>query len=293
MGSWGTGIYQNDAGLDVRGTYRDLRKLGFRGGDLAEIVLESCGAASPPESEDDIVAHLALADLLWRDGLLPADMQEAALRLIKSPALIERWDDAKSRRQQQAVLDKLAQQLAAPQRAKPAPAKPPYIEQCDFEIGEVLAYPWPEGAWTLLKVIAWFTRFRGKSPICEVLEWDKAALPTAAEIAGIPFRKQKDVPVIGAARPEQTVAELIALKRLPPGAAWKDYEDQMVAPHIPIIRIADRDPHFQKVKRLGMKAPSQRPFLNHWFVATNAWTTWKDLPNRLQNYWWPEDPESA
>jgi hypothetical protein len=289
VGSWGPGLYQNDVGLDVRGTYRDCRKLGFRGEDLAGIVRESCGVASPAASEDDMVGLLVLADLLWKDGQLPKAMQAEALRATKAPALLARWEDAKSKRQQQALLDKLAKQLAAPPRAKPAPAKPPYIEQSDFELTEVLAYPWPEGAWTLLKVIAWFTRFRGKSPICEVLEWDKARLPTAAEIARIPFRKQKDIPIIGAAGPEQTVAELIALKRLPPGSAWADYEAQMIAPHIPIIRTSDRDPHFHKVKRLGLKAPSQRPFLNHWFVASNAWTTWKDLPNRLPNYWWPED----
>lgn len=41
MGSWGVGLYQNDVGLDVQGTYRDCRKMGFRGGELAAIVLES------------------------------------------------------------------------------------------------------------------------------------------------------------------------------------------------------------------------------------------------------------
>jgi hypothetical protein len=288
MGSWGTGLYQNDTGLDVRETYRNVRKFGFRGKDLAGIVRDCCAVTSPPESEDDMVGLLALSDLLWRDGALPREMKAEALRLTKSAALLDRWDDEKSRKQQKAQLDKLAQQLASPQRAKPAPSKPPYIEQCDFEIGEVLAYPWPGGFWTLLKVIAYFTRFRGKSPICEVLEWNSDKLPTAAQIGSIPFRKQKDIPIIGAARPEQTVAELIELKRLPKGATWSDYEDQMIAPHIPILRISERDPHFHRVKRLGLKAPSQRPFLNHWFVASNAWTSWKDLPGKLESYFPPD-----
>jgi hypothetical protein len=290
VGNWGTGLYQNDAGLDVRDTYRDCKKLGFGGADLAEIVLDA--VAATPGSEDGILARLALADLLWKDGLLTKDMQKAALRLIEDSALHMQWDDAKSQRQQRAVLDKLAERLASPQTKKPGKTKPSYIEKCDFEIGEVLAYPHPAGAWTLLKVIAWFTRFRGKSPICEVLDWESSRLPTDTEIKRIPFRKQKDIPIIGAARPEQTVAELIELKRLPPGSTWSDYEDQMIAPHIPIIRISERDPHFHKAKRLGMKAPSQRPFLNHWFVASNAWTTWKDLPGKLDSYFWV-DPEST
>ncbi len=294
MGSWGTGLYQSDIGLDVRGIYRECKKFGFRGGELAAVVRDTLGLGPKTESEDVALAHLALADLLWKDGMLPEDLRDAALRLIKTPALHPRWDDRKSQRAQQVQLDKLAKQLASPQRATAARTKPPYIEQCDFETGEILAYPHPEGAWTLLRVIAYFTRFRGKSPICEVLDWEGRELPSAAAIKNIPFKKRIGIPIIGAARPEETVASLIEMQRLPKGATWSDYEDQMIAPHIPIIRMSERDPHFHKAKRLGIKAPSQRPFLNHWYVPTNAWTGWKDLPARLDEYFapepvWPED----
>jgi hypothetical protein len=293
MGSWGTGLYQNDAGLDARDTYRECKKFGFRGGDLAAVVMDTLGLGPSPASEDDTIAHLALADLLWKDGMLPKDMQAAALRLIRDSALHLQWEDAKSQRQQQAALDKLAERLRSPQPAKPAKAKPPYIEQCDFEIDEILAYPHPEGAWTLLRVIAYFTRFRGSSPICEVLDWEGTALPSASVIKKIPFRKRVGIPILGAARPD-TVASLIELQRLPPGATFADYEDQMIAPHIPIIRMSERDPYFHKLNRLRIKAPSQRPFLSHWYVPRNAWTTWKDLPFRLDEYFapdpvWPED----
>jgi hypothetical protein len=133
MGSWGTGLYQNDVGLDVRDTYRECKKFGFRDGDLAAVVRDTLGLGASPESEDDTLAHLALADLLWKDGMLPKDMQAAALRLIKTSTLHLRWEDRKSQRQQQAQLDKLAERLTSPQPAKPAMTKPPYIEQCDFE----------------------------------------------------------------------------------------------------------------------------------------------------------------
>ena len=294
MGSWGTGLYQNDTGLDVRDTYRECKKFGFRGEDLAAVVRDTLGFGPKPESEDDTLALLALADLLWKDGMLPKDLRDAALRLIETSDLHLRWEDRKSQRAQQAQLEKLAQQLGSPQPAKPAKTKPPYIEQCDFETGEILAYPHPEGAWTLLRVIAYFTRFRGKSPICEVLDWEGSKLPSASAIKNIPFKKREGTPILGAARPEETVASLIELKRLPPGATFADYEDQMIAPHIPIIRMSERDPFFHKVNRLGIKAPSQRPFLSHWYVPRNARTTWKDLPVRLDEYFapepeWPED----
>jgi hypothetical protein len=294
MGSWGTGLYQSDAGLDARDTYRDVKRFGFRGADLAAVVLDTLGIGAAPNGEDETIAQLVLADLLWKDGMLPKDMRQTALRLIKESALHLQWEDAKSQRKQQEVLDKLAEKLASPQPAKPAKIKPPYIEQCDFELGEILAYPYPQGAWTLLRVIAYFTRFRGRSPICEVLDWEGRVIPSLAAIKEIPFKKQVNVPILGAARPEETVASLIEMKRLPPGAKWQDYEDQMIAPHIPLIRMSERDPHFHKINRLRLNVPSQRPFLNHWFVARNAWIPWKDLPAKLESYFapepeWPED----
>jgi len=288
MGSWGVGLYQNDVGLDVRGTYRDGRKMGFRGDELAAIVLDGAAIGASPAGEDEIIGYLALADLLWKDGMLPAEMRETALRLTAAPVLLESWEDARDRRKQAALLTSLAKRLAAPQPAAPAPGKPPYIEQCDFGIGEIIAYPHPAGAWTLLRVIAYWTRFRGRSPICEVLDRKPGALPAPAALAGIGFKRRVGQPIWGALRQEEHVAKLIEFGRLPPGATWADYEDQMIAPHIPIIRRSERDPHFHKARRLGTTVPSQRPFLGDWWVPRNAWTTWKDLPGRLEEYFGPQ-----
>ena len=33
--------HQNDGALDVQNVYRDCKKIGFRGGDLASVVLET------------------------------------------------------------------------------------------------------------------------------------------------------------------------------------------------------------------------------------------------------------
>jgi hypothetical protein len=86
------------------------------------------------------------------------------------------------------------------------------------------------------------------------------------------------------ARAKETLAGLIAAGRLPPDAGWEDYETQMAAPHIPVIRTSDRDPAFKKLVRLGVTVPPTRPFTSDWFIATNAWTRWKELPQKLVNY---------
>ena len=301
MGVWGAGLYQNDAALDVQNVYRDCKKIGFRGGDLASVVMETAAVDPTAGQDGSALAYLALADLLRKDGMLSTDIRQTALRIIADTSLHPQWDDAATKKKQRAAFDVLAAKLASPQPS-PSPARRTlYIEQCDFEIGEVLAFPWPEGKWTLLRVAAYFTKFRGKSPICEVLDWRKKTIPPASAIEGLPLRKQRDVIVFGSGRPSETVKELIAAKRLPAGATWNDFEQQMIFPYIPLIRMSDSDPHFHKAQRTGAKVPPRRPFLNHWFVATNAWTSWKDLPDKLAAYFerWPaakwdgDDPHAS
>lgn len=283
MGTWGTGLYQSDVASDVRDVYRDCKKLGFAGEDLVSIVLDTVGPASG-DSEDHGPAYLALADLLWKDGMLPSKMQATALGLIEKGRLPQRFEDAPSQRKHQAMLQVLAARLRSVQPKKPAARKPPYIEQCDFAIGEVLAFPLPRGTWAFLRVIAYFTRFRGKSPICEVLAWNVAPIPPAGKIKRLRFLRQKNIPILGSAHKDETLKGLIEAKRLPADASWQDYVDQYVAPHIPIIRVAERDPYFHKVTRTGISSPSERPFHSDWWVARNAWTTWKELLWRLESY---------
>jgi len=277
MGTWGTGLYQSDVAVDVRTVYRGCKKLGFSGSDLATIVLETVGGA------DGALAHLALADLLCKDRMLPKTLQQTALRIIKSPALPARFEDQASQRKHRKMLDALGAKLGAatPDIAK---HKPPYIEHCDFAIGDVLAYPLPRGKWALLRVVAHFKRFRGKSPICEPLAWNIADIPPAAKIERLRFMRQKNIPILGELKQEEMLSGLIEHKRLPKGATWQDYVDQYTGPYIPVVRVSERDPHFHKIVRTGINTPSERPFHSDWWVATNAWTTWKDLWMRLEGY---------
>jgi hypothetical protein len=291
MGTWGTGLYQSDVAADVRAVYRDCKKLGFSGADLADIVLESAGATA--DSEDGKLARLALADLLCKDRMLPKALQQAALRIIKSAELPARFEDEASRKKHRKMLDALGATLAAatPDTAK---RKPPYIERCDFEIGEVLACPLPKGRLALLRVVAYFTRFRGKSPICEVLAWNIAEIPPAAKIKTLRFLRQKNLPILGELKQDEMLAGLIAHKRLPKGATWQDYVDQYTGPYVPVIRVSERDPAFHKVVPTGVSTPPARPFHSDWWVATNAWTTWKDLWMKLEGYFSDEisDPRT-
>lgn len=282
MGSWGPRLYDNDSASDVRDVYRACKKLGFTGEALAQLVSQTAALDDLP-GEEGALARLALADLLLKDGMLTKARQEAALELIGNAAT-SAFDDPADRKKHAKMLARLSEKIAA---ARPAPArqgKPPFVEQCDFAIGEVLGFPLPKGGWALLGVIAYCGWFGGKSPICEVLAWNVPAIPSAANIRRLRFKKRKNIPILGSAHKRETLQGLIASRHLPPGATWSDYVDQYAAPHIPIVCVAERDPHFRKVVRTGIVTPSERPFLGLWWVPRNAWTTWKELPVRLEEY---------
>jgi hypothetical protein len=278
MGAWGAGLYQNDVALDVRGAYRDCRSLGFSGERLAALVLDMAGAIG---GEDEGVATLALADLLWRDGMLDAGRRQGALDLAVRRGGVIDFDDPALRRSHAKTLSALAVRLASPQRTPARATAGPYVEQSDFAVGEALAFPDGAGGWWLLRVVTPYTRFGGRSPVVEVLDWRGTKLPDAATVAGLAWRRLHDAVILGAARQAETLAALIDAGRLPAGAVWSDYESQMAAPHIPVIRTSERDPAWRKVVRLGVSVPPTRPFTSDWFIATNAWTRWKDLPAKL------------
>lgn len=279
MGVWGKGLYQNDVALDVRGFYRDGRSLGISGERLASLVLDTVGAAG---GEDLDIATLVLADLLWRDGMLDTGRRQAAIDLVtRTGGAVLDFDDSALGRGHAKALQDLARRLASPQRAPAGAAAEPYVDHSDFAVGEALAIADWTGRWWLLRVVTFYTRFGGRSPVVEVLDWRGSRLPDAATVAGLAWWRQPDAVVLGAARPEETLAAMIKAGRLPPDAVWADYESQMSAPHIPVIRTSERDPAYRKVVRLGVTVPPTRPFTSDWFIASNAWRRWKDLPAAL------------
>jgi hypothetical protein len=216
--------------------------------------------------------------------MLGEERQRAALALAMRSGGLIRFDEPAMQRDHARTLAALAARLASPQRASARAPAEPYVEHCDFAVGEALACPDDKGGWWLLRIVTHYRRFGGRSPVVEVLDWRGTVLPDAATVAGLAWRRQPDAVILGSAKPEEMLAALIEAGRLPPDGQWSDYESQMAAPHIPVIRTSERDPAFRKVVRLGVTVPPTRPFTSDWFIATNAWTRWKDLPARLSGY---------
>ena len=110
MGNWGTGLYSNDLGEDVKDEY--LSKL--KGGKSDEETLAEIFQSYKEEMEDDDDQYdvwFALADTMWKRGRLTYEVKSKALALISEERLANRFEDEKTKKARNKVLEKLEAQL--------------------------------------------------------------------------------------------------------------------------------------------------------------------------------------
>jgi hypothetical protein len=288
MGTWGTALYSDDVACDVRDTYRDLTKVGFRGEELILMLNEQCGASK----EDEIVYSLVLADLLWKDGMLTPKIRERALSIIDGESDLARWaNDSKARKQRSKALAALRAKLESPQRKAGGANSNRFIDICPWEIGEVIFYPYKDGLVVPLHVQGYFTRFGGRSPVCEVLDWNGSGFPSEGQILKM-STLQSDIPLKSIPRYEnhELLAQLEKFKQvngLPPDFTWREYEEWWLGTSRALVRISEGDRIFRSLNRPGIIKPLQKRFFQQLLVQ-NCWSLWKDahlwLSDRFSRY---------
>lgn len=146
MGTWGSGIYDDDFAADLRNSVALVCKVPFDGDRLTEILLQLHAVTS--ESENETTFWLVLADQFERRGIECPGVVSATLSIIESGAdlsrLKEQEADQRFLKKRAAVLESLAARLKAPRplHARPNPRKPP--DQV-LDVGEVYAFPTESG----------------------------------------------------------------------------------------------------------------------------------------------------
>ncbi|MCK5927079.1 MAG: hypothetical protein KAG80_02680 [Nocardioides sp.] len=111
MGSWGVGIFSNDAAADIREDFRDLIAEGLSADEATGRLHDDYGIG--PGGVDDNDFWLGLAAAQHRIGHVADGVLDRALEIIGDPAELERWDP-KDRTRRRAALAKLHAQLEAP-----------------------------------------------------------------------------------------------------------------------------------------------------------------------------------
>lgn len=110
MGAWGTGLYQNDMGLEIKDDYKNKLRAG-KSEDVAlsEILQEYKEIMLDEDDKFDVL--FALADTMWNLGRLTNDVKNKVLDLISQECVEERWGSQKEVDKRKDVLRKLEKKL--------------------------------------------------------------------------------------------------------------------------------------------------------------------------------------
>lgn len=186
MGTWGTGIFDDDDAADVKEDYRDLVADGNSGEQATDILLNKWKS-----DLEDTVFWLALAATQWACGRLEDRVKSHALEIISSGADLNRWKEAgdnNALRKRTAVLERLRIQLSSQQR-KQTKIRKPYRSTTDWERGELIAYNLESGKRIIFRVLGVKEDKGGAYPVCEILDWIGDSIPDLSELHGASVRR--------------------------------------------------------------------------------------------------------
>ena len=141
MGTWGTGIFDNDLSEDVKISYIELLREGYEGDEATQKVMGEYGdvlTAEPSDWESIEDFWLGLAAVQWTYGRLTDDVKERACEiLVNSPTYFE---DPLENRKREKVKKQWLERLQGPM---PAPKKikvfKPFV--CPWKVGDIFAFP--------------------------------------------------------------------------------------------------------------------------------------------------------
>jgi hypothetical protein len=144
MGSWGTGIFQDDVACDVRDAYTEMVSLGFADEVISRELQAAHGRA---DGIDESTSWIALALCQHKVGRLTTATRERACAMIESGRAIAEWEeltepgDPTIASRARALAKALATlRSAQPTRKSPRPSKE-LRERIDRSY---VAFPWRE-----------------------------------------------------------------------------------------------------------------------------------------------------
>lgn len=126
MGTWGTGIYQNDVAGDVKDYYIGSLKSGISDDEALQLLLyEFENEINDPD--DSLDFFFALADTMWKKGRLTEEIKNKALNNIEVDLNSWKWETKTEHRQRAKKLEDLRKKLESPMpERKKLPIHKPY-----------------------------------------------------------------------------------------------------------------------------------------------------------------------
>lgn len=141
MGSWGSGIFDDDVAADVKSAFEAALEAGATVPAATREVREEFGGALEDDDDGPIVI-LALASLQWERGKLQERLKKQALGILDAGRGLERWEDQGERAltERRAIYEQLRRLLASPSPTpSPRPRRP--RPRPNFREGDWFAVP--------------------------------------------------------------------------------------------------------------------------------------------------------
>lgn len=126
MGTWGTGIYQDDLTCEIKEEYLNRLRVGMSNQEATKDLFEYNDEFLCSD-EDYGIFTIALADVQWKYGKLLPEIKEAAIKYINSEIDYARWSNEKTLKKRKQILSELAMRL----NSTPPPEKK--IQQLKLE----------------------------------------------------------------------------------------------------------------------------------------------------------------
>ena len=191
MGTWGPGIFSDDLALDVRDVWRDALMDGLDDATATQRVLDQL-RESFADSEDAIVAWIALAAAQHQTGRLQPSVRDRALAVIEAGGDLASWrnQSAAFARAREKALAALAEKLRGPQPA-PKTLKRPKPRVSPLDIGDVV-HVRGDRAEGLFVVVGIAQMSDGTEPVLAELLWDGGAIPDEETLARLPLLHEEN-----------------------------------------------------------------------------------------------------
>lgn len=139
MGTWGTGIFQNDVADGVRTDYKNKLRIGKSDVEaLDEIINENIAFINDDDDKFDF--WFGLASIMFDLGRLTDTIKNTTLELLDSKQDLVRWEDNKGDLRKRIIqLEKLKEKLLSQQPArKNISIAKPFV--CSWKIDDIFVY---------------------------------------------------------------------------------------------------------------------------------------------------------
>ena len=140
MGTWGTGLYQDDTTCDIKDDYITYLQIGMTNEEATRRIIDENDWCFEDEEEGALL-WFALADTQWKYGRLLDEVKQKAIECIDSGVDLEKWreEDEKLCEKRKKVLEALKERLNSEQPPEKKVSKIKFY-RAYWKVGDILLY---------------------------------------------------------------------------------------------------------------------------------------------------------